>query len=258
MPRAKHAEPKLRHPRTRWLAVAATAAVATTWFAGPANAHVGVSSPVINPVAGPQVDLGISTDVDTMATFDHLLRSTRALAREQREAREQRHRERVHERQVARQKAHAKERARRAAAAVRASRAALRSTVVRPISSGYRVTARFGESSSRWGSGHHTGLDFACASGTPVRVVATGVVVRAGYEGSYGNRIEVRHADGTVTSYSHLSRIGVRGGAVSAGQIIGRVGATGNVTGAHLHFEVFRGGSPIDPSNWLAARHVAF
>ena len=117
-----------------------------------------------------------------------------------------------------RKEALAKKRARALAAKVRASRASLRSEVVRPISGGYRLTARFGDSSSRWGSGTHTGLDFACSAGTSVHAAADGVVISAGWDGAYGNRIELRHADGTVTTYNHLSAIQVHGGSVDAGR----------------------------------------
>ena len=124
---------------------------------------------------------------------------------------------------------------------------------VTPIASGYDLTARFGQAGGYWSGGRHTGLDFAAPRGTDVRAARTGTVVVAGWEGSYGNRIEIRHSDGTVTTYSHLSEIGVGvGEQVAAGQAIGAVGATGNATGTHLHFEVLTpAGSFIDPAAWL-------
>jgi murein DD-endopeptidase MepM/ murein hydrolase activator NlpD len=134
----------------------------------------------------------------------------------------------------------------------------MRSSVVRPISGGYRITGGFHDGGGLWESGAHTGLDFACGTGTPVHVVADGVIVSAGYDGAYGNRIEVRHADGTVTTYSHLSAVVARSGRVRAGQVIGRVGSTGNVTGAHLHVEVMHGTEYVDPEKWLRARYVAY
>lgn len=121
----------------------------------------------------------------------------------------------------------------------------------------YRITARFGDHGNRW-SRDHTGLDFAVPSGTPVVAVDSGVVISAGWKGAYGQQVAVRHNDGTVTSYSHLSSIGVRPGTIVArGQVVARSGATGNVTGPHLHLEVRPGGgSPTDPADALRRHGV--
>lgn len=118
--------------------------------------------------------------------------------------------------------------------------------------SGYRLTATFGESGRYWSS-THTGLDFAAPTGTPVRSVTGGTVTSTGYAGAYGNRIVLTHPDGTETWYCHLSRINVTTGSqVGTGAVIGAVGATGNVTGPHLHFEVrTSSGSPVDPYDAL-------
>lgn len=89
-------------------------------------------------------------------------------------------------------------------------------------------------------SRRHEGIDYAAATGTPVRAAADGTVLRAGYGGGYGNLVEVRHRDGITTRYGHLSRIavGLRPGMhVTQGQVIGRVGSTGLATGPHLHYE---------------------
>lgn len=84
----------------------------------------------------------------------------------------------------------------------------------------------------------HQGTDYAADYGTPVLAAGDGVVAKAGRSGGYGNLIEVRHANGIVTRYGHLSAILVRQGSrVSQGQTIGRVGATGLATGSHLHYE---------------------
>jgi murein DD-endopeptidase MepM/ murein hydrolase activator NlpD len=117
---------------------------------------------------------------------------------------------------------------------------------------GYHLTARFGESGSHWSS-THTGLDFATSTGTPVRAATGGTVTFAGYDGSYGNKIEITHADGSETWYAHMSQLyATVGTPVATGTVIGAVGATGNVTGPHLHFEVRPGGdSPIDPYPFL-------
>ena len=126
------------------------------------------------------------------------------------------------------------------------------------MAGGYRLTARYGERSGRWYLGFHTGLDFAASTGTPVVAAAAGVVREAGRDGAYGRRIVIVLADGTWTTYNHLSAIGVRvGERVGAGERIGRVGSSGNTTGAHLHFEVLAGPERfVDPLAWLRAHGV--
>ncbi len=96
----------------------------------------------------------------------------------------------------------------------------------------------------------HTGVDYAAASGTPVRSVADGTIIFAGRRGGYGNVIDVRHANGYVTRYAHLRSLasGMRRGArVSIAQTIGYVGMTGLATAPHLHFEVLVNGAHRDP-----------
>ncbi|HWD78860.1 MAG TPA: M23 family metallopeptidase [Kribbella sp.] len=117
---------------------------------------------------------------------------------------------------------------------------------------GYHLTARFNQAGGRWAH-NHTGLDFAAPMGTPVRSVMAGEVIQADWEGAYGRQVKVRHADGTVTSYSHMSEFDVSvGDSVEAGTMVGRIGMTGNTTGPHVHFEVLPGGgAPIDPEPWL-------
>ena len=100
--------------------------------------------------------------------------------------------------------------AQRAAAAAEASRSAQRWT--RPLPGGYRVSAGFGRSGGQWSSGQHTGQDLTAPRGSTVVAVAAGQVVFAGSKGRYGNRVEIRHADGSVTSYSHLSSIKAKSG----------------------------------------------
>ncbi len=98
-------------------------------------------------------------------------------------------------------------------------------------------------------------------TGTPVHSVAAGTVVSAGWDGSYGNDVIVRHADGRYTLYGHLSQTLVSAGqSVTEGQQIGVSGATGNVTGPHLHFEVRTTpdyGSDIDPVAYMSAHGVS-
>lgn len=117
-----------------------------------------------------------------------------------------------------------------------------------PVAGDHRITARFGDAGPRWESGRHTGLDFAAPAGTAVLASAPGLVIRAGAAGRYGNLVVVDH--GTAESYyAHLAGISVAPGqTVRAGQQVGTVGATGNVTGPHLHFEVRVGGIPRDPA----------
>jgi murein DD-endopeptidase MepM/ murein hydrolase activator NlpD len=96
----------------------------------------------------------------------------------------------------------------------------------------------------------HTGVDFAAPLGTPVHAAAAGVIVAAGWEPGYGNRIVVRHEDGYSTVYGHLSKIakGLRAGmTVTTAVTIGKVGSTGTSTGPHLHFEVRVADRPVDP-----------
>ncbi|MEU7057330.1 transglycosylase family protein [Streptomyces sp. NPDC046197] len=110
---------------------------------------------------------------------------------------------------------------------------------------------------AHWSKGYHTGVDFEVPTGTSVQAVEAGRVVDAGWGGAYGYQVVIRHADGHYTQYGHLSAISVRAGqTVAAGRRIGRSGATGNVTGPHLHFEVRTGpgfGTDIDPVAYLRA-----
>jgi murein DD-endopeptidase MepM/ murein hydrolase activator NlpD len=94
----------------------------------------------------------------------------------------------------------------------------------------------------------HSGTDFHADPGTPVRAAGSGVVVFAGRQGGYGNIIYVDHGGGVITRYAHLRRIETTLNAtVAAGERIGQVGATGRVTGPHLHFEVRLDGRAVDP-----------
>lgn len=102
----------------------------------------------------------------------------------------------------------------------------------------------------------HSGTDFGAACGSPVYAAYPGTVESTGYEGAYGNRIEVSHGtiDGldVTTTYNHLSAFSSSPGqSVAAGDLIGRVGTTGSSTGCHLHFEVLVNGDFTDPMSWL-------
>ena len=118
------------------------------------------------------------------------------------------------------------------------------------------VSSRFGVRADPFlgSSALHTGIDFVATSGSAVGATADGMVIQAGYNGGYGNMVEVDHGGGVVTRYGHLSSIAVGvGEKVRTGEIVGRVGSTGRSTGPHLHYEVRRDGGPIDPSRFLRA-----
>ncbi|WP_405669099.1 peptidoglycan DD-metalloendopeptidase family protein [Streptomyces sp. NBC_00055] len=134
-------------------------------------------------------------------------------------------------------------------------------------SSGYvapvpgKHTTNYRASGANWSSGSHTGIDFPVSTGTSVKAITSGTVVTAGWGGAYGNEVVVKHADGHYSQYGHLSALSVSvGQTLSTGQQIGLSGATGNVTGPHLHFEVRTGpayGSDIDPVAFLASHGIS-
>lgn len=131
-------------------------------------------------------------------------------------------------------------------------------SAVLPIDKGsYETTAEFGDIGGRWRK-RHTGLDFAAPEGTEIHAVTAGTVVYAQASGgAYGNFTKIRSSDGTETWYAHQSRISVLvDETVTIGQVIGAVGATGNVTGPHVHLEVRISGSPTDPRSWLTTHGV--
>ncbi|RSS50196.1 peptidase [Streptomyces sp. WAC07061] len=128
-----------------------------------------------------------------------------------------------------------------------------------PVAGG--VSTQYRASGAMWSSGYHTGVDFIASTGTTVRAVGAGTVVSAGWGGAYGNEVVIRHADGKYSQYGHLSSLSVSvGQSVTGGQTIGLSGATGNVTGPHLHFEIRTGpsyGSDIDPLAYLRSKGVS-
>ncbi|MFC9856393.1 MULTISPECIES: M23 family metallopeptidase [unclassified Streptomyces] len=123
------------------------------------------------------------------------------------------------------------------------------------------VTTQYRASGASWSSGYHTGSDFQAASGTVVRAIGPGTVVSAGWSGSYGNEVVIKHADGMYSQYAHQSSLNVSvGETVTGGQQIGLSGSTGNSTGPHLHFEVRTGpsyGSDVDPISYLRQHGVS-
>ncbi len=122
----------------------------------------------------------------------------------------------------------------------------------------YSLTSCFG---MRWGS-LHAGIDMAAPTGTPIRAAHAGVVTKAGWVWhGYGISVVLSNGGGVWTHYAHQSRLNVRvGQSVAAGQVIGYVGATGDVTGPHLHFEVAGSagvlGAQRNPASFLRAHGV--
>lgn len=244
----KHRRPGRVHRGT--VKAAGTAALTTTgvigslsgqaFAAGPAAAQTGLTSVVtMGDEAAAQIDAQAS------AQHEAAREAARAAAREAAE-------------EAARQKAAVKAREAEERAAREAERERL-NTFVSPIAGSY-VSTGYLSGGAVWSSGTHTGVDFHAASGTPVRSVGTGTVVEAGWGGAYGNQVVIRMDDGTYTQYGHLSSVGVPAGQrVVPGQQVGVSGATGNVTGAHLHFEVrttAEYGSDVDPVAYLRAHGV--
>jgi murein DD-endopeptidase MepM/ murein hydrolase activator NlpD len=153
----------------------------------------------------------------------------------------------------------------RAAAARRAPAATNTPAPVAPSSGGYFLMPTNGRKTSNFGMRFHplfkawilhSGMDIGAGTGTPIAASADGEVINAGWRGGYGNYTCVDHGRyqgrSIATCYAHQSQVLVRGGQqVRRGQLIGRVGSTGNSTGPHLHYEVRLNGSPVDPAPFL-------
>jgi murein DD-endopeptidase MepM/ murein hydrolase activator NlpD len=107
----------------------------------------------------------------------------------------------------------------------------------------------------------HTGVDWGAPVGTPILAAGAGVIIKAEFTSGYGRRVEIQHANGYVTTYSHLSgfaRGAVAGARVTQGQVIGYLGQSGLVTGPHLHYEVIINGNFVDPMAIKLARTREF
>jgi murein DD-endopeptidase MepM/ murein hydrolase activator NlpD len=117
-----------------------------------------------------------------------------------------------------------------------------------------RLMSYFGNRTDPFSGGGawHAGVDISARTGTPVRVTADGVVSSAEWAGGYGKLVVVDHGNGVSTYYAHMSRIDVVPGQwLRRGSTVGRSGATGRATSAHVHYEVRRGGTPINPSQYM-------
>lgn len=120
---------------------------------------------------------------------------------------------------------------------------------VKPVSG--TITSRFGANESI--RDHtHLGMDIAAPAGTPIKAAADGEITYAGWMGGYGNLVIISHGNGIQTYYGHCSKLYVsKGETVNAGDTIAAVGTTGNSTGNHLHFEIRKNGSQINPQKYL-------
>lgn len=100
----------------------------------------------------------------------------------------------------------------------------------------------------------HSGMDFRAPMGAPIKATGAGVVTKAGWNGGYGRMVEIDHGNGYATRFAHMSRILVgEGDTVKIGDIVGEVGSSGRSTGPHLHYEVRRNGTAVDPLRFIKA-----
>lgn len=124
-----------------------------------------------------------------------------------------------------------------------------------PLANTY-VAAPFGNRIDPITGGHefHKGLDLNGQTGDPIHAAADGIVMRADFDnGGYGNVVDIDHGNGYATRYGHCSKLLVKvGDLVHAGDVIAKVGSTGHSTGAHLHFEVWINGAPVNPQPYLS------
>ncbi len=126
----------------------------------------------------------------------------------------------------------------------------------RPLAGDLEMTSPFGVRIDPFNHqpSMHTGMDFRANVGDPIYATAAGKVVKAGWEGGYGQMVEIDHGEGLSTRYGHMSQINVVvGQRVHVGQVIGRVGSTGRSTGPHLHYEVRVNGEAVNPDKFLVA-----
>lgn len=130
-----------------------------------------------------------------------------------------------------------------------------------PVKASYRFTSGFGyrRDPKTGGRRMHAGVDFAGPVGTPLYSTGDGVVTHAGWQSGYGRLVKIKHEFGIETRYAHMSRISVKvGQRVSRGDRIGDMGASGRVTGPHVHYEVRVGGQAVNPMTYIKASRDVF
>ncbi|UWR24919.1 DUF5930 domain-containing protein [Sulfitobacter sp. S223] len=139
--------------------------------------------------------------------------------------------------------------------------AASKAPFANPVQDSFRFTSQFGfrRDPKTGGRRMHSGVDFAARTGTPLYATADGVVTHAGWSSGYGRLVKIQHEFGIETRYAHQSKIRVKvGQRVSRGDRIGDMGATGRVTGVHLHYEVRVGGKAVNPMIYIKAANDVF
>ena len=139
--------------------------------------------------------------------------------------------------------------------------AAQKAPFANPIKNSFRFTSKFGfrRDPKTGGRRMHNGVDFAAPNGTPLHATADGVVTHAGWGSGYGRLVKIQHEFGIETRYAHMSRMRVKvGQRVSRGDRIGDMGASGRVTGVHLHYEVRVGGKAVNPMIYIKAANNVF
>lgn len=130
-----------------------------------------------------------------------------------------------------------------------------------PVKDGFRLTSSFGyrQDPVRGGRRMHEGMDMAGAYGTPIYATGDGTVIFSGWNSSFGRHVQIRHANGLVSTFSHMSQLRVEvGQRVSRGDRIGDMGNSGRSTGTHLHYEVRLNGTPVNPMTFIKAAKNVF
>ena len=139
--------------------------------------------------------------------------------------------------------------------------AASKAPFANPVTNSFRFTSKFGfrRDPKTGGRRMHNGVDFAAGLGTPLYATADGVVTHAGWGSGYGRLVKIQHEFGIETRYAHMSKMRVKvGQRVSRGDHIGDMGASGRVTGVHLHYEVRVGGKAVNPMIYIKAANDVF
>jgi murein DD-endopeptidase MepM/ murein hydrolase activator NlpD len=139
--------------------------------------------------------------------------------------------------------------------------AAQKAPFANPVKNAFRFTSKFGprRDPKTGGRRMHKGVDFAAPNGTPLYATADGVVTHASWSSGYGRLVKIQHEFGIETRYAHMSKLRAKvGQRVSRGDRIGDMGASGRVTGVHLHYEVRVGGKAVNPMIYIKAANDVF